>query len=339
MSRRAPRVAPARLALRALRRRPPARIRRRSLPVGRACPLIRRPDRSYTGRPAATSTSVGGRTAGRCSSRTGSAAIRTCGVSSPGVRGGPPDRAVRPCRRGRVGPRRLRPGALRLARGLRGRRRGDLPGARARRRGLRGALGERDDRRRAREDLKRVHDETRAISHTPQQSLFAGGAAARRAVRHRRALPARQRAAGGRRGLARRLHAEGGRVAVVVGDVVGRGLPAATAMGQLRSAVRALAGTGAGPSALLRHLDTLVAQVETAQYATPRVCRDRPGQRSRRLDRRPRRAPPREHRHRPGAAARHGRAGRGTRGADPSARGGRPRRRRRLRPRVRPRAS
>ena len=40
----------------------------------------------------------------------------------------------------------------------------------------------------------------------------------------------------------------GGRVGIVVGDVVGRGLPAATAMGQLRSAVRALAATGVGPA-------------------------------------------------------------------------------------------
>ena len=38
-----------------------------------------------------------------------------------------------------------------------------------------------------------------------------------------------------------------GKVGIVVGDVVGRGLPAAAAMGQLRSAVRALALTGLGP--------------------------------------------------------------------------------------------
>jgi PAS domain S-box-containing protein len=60
----------------------------------------------------------------------------------------------------------------------------------------------------------------------------------------------------------------GGRVALVVGDVVGRGLTAASAMGQLRSAVRALAGTGAGPAGVLSGLDGFVAQVPTAQYAT-----------------------------------------------------------------------
>jgi sigma-B regulation protein RsbU (phosphoserine phosphatase) len=59
-----------------------------------------------------------------------------------------------------------------------------------------------------------------------------------------------------------------GRVGIVVGDVVGRGLHAASAMGQLRSAVRALAGAGMPPAELLGHLDTFVAQVEPARYAT-----------------------------------------------------------------------
>jgi PAS domain S-box-containing protein len=58
------------------------------------------------------------------------------------------------------------------------------------------------------------------------------------------------------------------RVAVVVGDVVGRGLAAASAMGQLRSAVRAIAGVGLGPAEILQHLDTFVDQVEAARYAT-----------------------------------------------------------------------
>jgi PAS domain S-box-containing protein len=60
----------------------------------------------------------------------------------------------------------------------------------------------------------------------------------------------------------------GGRVGIVVGDVVGRGLVAASAMGQLRSAVRALAGAGLEPAAVLGHLDTFVEQVDAARYAT-----------------------------------------------------------------------
>ncbi|HEY3437898.1 MAG TPA: SpoIIE family protein phosphatase, partial [Actinotalea sp.] len=53
-----------------------------------------------------------------------------------------------------------------------------------------------------------------------------------------------------------------------VGDVVGRGLPAAITMGQLRSATRALAGPGTGPRALVTGLDRFVAQVPAAASAT-----------------------------------------------------------------------
>jgi serine phosphatase RsbU (regulator of sigma subunit) len=59
-----------------------------------------------------------------------------------------------------------------------------------------------------------------------------------------------------------------GKVGLVIGDVVGRGLSAAAAMGQLRSAVRALALAGLGPEAVARHLDTFVDQVEPTRYAT-----------------------------------------------------------------------
>jgi serine/threonine-protein kinase RsbW len=58
------------------------------------------------------------------------------------------------------------------------------------------------------------------------------------------------------------------RVAVVVGDVVGRGLAAAAAMGQLRSAVRALAAVDSGPALLLARLDRFVDGVPAAETAT-----------------------------------------------------------------------
>lgn len=48
---------------------------------------------------------------------------------------------------------------------------------------------------------------------------------------------------------------DGETIALVVGDVVGRGLDAAATMGQLRSAVRALASTGLRPGALVEALD------------------------------------------------------------------------------------
>jgi serine phosphatase RsbU (regulator of sigma subunit)/anti-sigma regulatory factor (Ser/Thr protein kinase) len=62
--------------------------------------------------------------------------------------------------------------------------------------------------------------------------------------------------------------AEDGVLSVVVGDVVGRGLGAASAMGQLRSAVRAVAGPEVGPARLLSRLDRFVEQVEAASLAT-----------------------------------------------------------------------
>ncbi len=58
-----------------------------------------------------------------------------------------------------------------------------------------------------------------------------------------------------------------GRVALVVGDVVGHGLEAAVAMGQLRGAVSALAQT-TGPSRLLERLDAFVETVPSAATAT-----------------------------------------------------------------------
>jgi serine/threonine-protein kinase RsbW len=58
------------------------------------------------------------------------------------------------------------------------------------------------------------------------------------------------------------------KLAIVVGDVVGRGIDAATTMGQLRSAVRALASAEAGPAKLLNRLDRFVERVESARMAT-----------------------------------------------------------------------
>jgi serine/threonine-protein kinase RsbW len=57
-------------------------------------------------------------------------------------------------------------------------------------------------------------------------------------------------------------------IAVVVGDVVGRGLSAAAAMGKLRSGVRALAATGFSPGPLLDGLDIYVEADDSGRYAT-----------------------------------------------------------------------
>ena len=57
-------------------------------------------------------------------------------------------------------------------------------------------------------------------------------------------------------------------VALVVGDVVGRGLEAATTMGRLQSASRALLLAGFGPAEALARLDAFAASVPPAQVAT-----------------------------------------------------------------------
>ena len=57
-------------------------------------------------------------------------------------------------------------------------------------------------------------------------------------------------------------------LAVVVGDIVGRGLDAAIAMGQLRSAVRAVAGPGVGPARVLEALDPFVERAPGTASAT-----------------------------------------------------------------------
>ena len=59
-----------------------------------------------------------------------------------------------------------------------------------------------------------------------------------------------------------------GRIGVVVGDVVGRGVKAAAAMGRLRSALRALAEVVPEPAALLRAFEAHVPTIPDALCAT-----------------------------------------------------------------------
>ena len=99
-----------------------------------------------------------------------------------------------------------------------------------------------------RERAERLHEQSRDVAHTLQQALL--GSAPPDDPRFTLATlyqPADEHLeVGGDWHDAFLL--EGDRVAIVVGDVVGRGLQAATAMGQLRSAVRALAAAGFGPA-------------------------------------------------------------------------------------------
>ena len=59
-----------------------------------------------------------------------------------------------------------------------------------------------------------------------------------------------------------------GRTAIVMGDVMGRGVRAASVMGQLRSAVRAFTSLDLAPHEVLRHLDGLVQDLAGDQIVT-----------------------------------------------------------------------
>lgn len=61
---------------------------------------------------------------------------------------------------------------------------------------------------------------------------------------------------------------DAGRLSFLVGDVVGHGLGAAAAMGQLRSAVRAVAGGRVAPAAMMTRLDRFVGDLPAAELAT-----------------------------------------------------------------------
>jgi serine phosphatase RsbU (regulator of sigma subunit) len=60
----------------------------------------------------------------------------------------------------------------------------------------------------------------------------------------------------------------GGRTALVIGDVMGRGLRAAAVMGQLRTAVRAYARLDLPPHEVMRLLDGLAMEIDANQIAT-----------------------------------------------------------------------
>ena len=64
------------------------------------------------------------------------------------------------------------------------------------------------------------------------------------------------------------VNLDAGRVALIVGDCVGHGLAAATVMGQLRSACRALLLEKSSPSAVLAGLDRFAARLPGADCTT-----------------------------------------------------------------------
>lgn len=145
------------------------------------------------------------------------------------------------------------------------------------------------DRRRYEQELLRVSQHEREVAQQLQRRLLDGELP----VSDRFELEVFYAPAG--RGLAAggdwydAFWTQAGRLALVVGDVVGRGLDAAATMGQLRSAVRALASVGLGPAPLVEALDgysqrhrlgvmtTLVyAELDLAEQSLRFVCAGHP---------------------------------------------------------------
>lgn len=114
----------------------------------------------------------------------------------------------------------------------------------------------------------RLYEYEREVAHTLQRSMLAGAPPhhARCAVGTYYAPAVDTLEVGGDWHDAFFLGED--RLAIVVGDVVGRGLDAATTMGQLRSAVRALAGAGLGPAGVLEALDAFVERTGDGRGAT-----------------------------------------------------------------------
>jgi serine/threonine-protein kinase RsbW len=129
-------------------------------------------------------------------------------------------------------------------------------------------LGDLADRAGLALENARLYEQERAIARTLQRSLLAGDLPtdSRFAVETHYQAAADDLEVGGDWYDAFMINHD--TLVLAVGDVVGRGIDAATTMGQLRSAIRALAGNENGPAKLLVNLDRFVDRVEPARMAT-----------------------------------------------------------------------
>ena len=122
---------------------------------------------------------------------------------------------------------------------------------------------------RARRDAERSERELRDIAEALQRSLLERIDLATAVI----AVETRYRPAVDRMEVGGDWHDafvvdDGHRVGVSVGDIVGKGIEAACAMGQVRSALRALAGAGTGPAAVIGAVDRFVRTVPDAWAST-----------------------------------------------------------------------
>ena len=119
------------------------------------------------------------------------------------------------------------------------------------------------EHKRAQQEITRLYEQQRHVALTLQRALMGSPPDVPGMQTASRYLPA-TRGAGVGGDWFDLIPLGAGRVGVLIGDVMGRGLQAATVMGQLRSAANALARTGMPPQQLMHALDA--------------VARDLPGQ-------------------------------------------------------------
>ncbi len=111
----------------------------------------------------------------------------------------------------------------------------------------------------------RVYDQTRSVALTLQHAILAPTELPHGfAARYTPAVPPLE--VGG--DWYDVIPLSGQRIGVIVGDCVGRGLPAAAVMGQLRSATQAVLLRAAGPAEALADLDTFASRIPGAECTT-----------------------------------------------------------------------
>ena len=116
------------------------------------------------------------------------------------------------------------------------------------------------EHKRAKQEVTRLYEQQRHAALTLQHALMGSPPALPGVPSASRYFPATQGAGVG--GDWFDLIALGaGRTGVLIGDVMGRGLEAATVMGQLRAAANALARTGMPPQQLMHALETVAADI------------------------------------------------------------------------------
>jgi PAS domain S-box-containing protein len=113
------------------------------------------------------------------------------------------------------------------------------------------------EHKRAKQEVTRLYEQQRHVALTLQHALMGGTREVPGMHSASRYFPATQGAGVGGDWFDL-IPLGAGRVGVLIGDVLGRGLEAATVMGQLRSAANALARTGMPPQQLMTALDAVV---------------------------------------------------------------------------------